>query len=142
MSTLLDRMLALWEKPGAGRADFGTVYAGQMTLNGQPLSLDDLVARAATMQATYADRQAEVIHHIETGDQVIVGFYLTGRHVGPLETPLGVVEPTGRRIRVQITDILTLRDGRIADIWMMAADLSLLMQLGAVSRLEGPTTRG
>ena len=142
MSRLLDRMLALWETPGAGREEFGAVYAEQMTLNGQPLSLDDLVTRAATMQATYADRQTEVVHHIETGDQVIVGFYLTGRHVGPLETPLGVVEPTGRTVRVQITDILTLRDGRIADIWMMAADLSLLMQLGAVSRPGDPTARG
>jgi hypothetical protein len=51
-------------------------------------------------------------------------------------------KPGGRTVRVQITDILTVRDGRIADIWMMAADLSLLMQLGAVSRLGDPAARG
>jgi predicted ester cyclase len=146
MSALLDRMLGLWDKPFASRnearAAFATVYAEQMTLNGQPLSLDDLVTRSVNLQSTYADQQREVIHHIEAGDQVIIGFYLTGRQIGPVETPLGVVPPTGKTVRIQVTDILTLRDGRIADIWMMASDLSLLMQLGALTRLADPTARG
>jgi predicted ester cyclase len=146
MSAPLDRMLSLWEKPYSSRAEaraaFGTVYAEQMSLNGQPLSLDDLVTRAEKLQATYADLGRELIHHIETGDQVIIGFYMTGRQVGPLETPLGVVPPTGKAVRIQITDILTLRDGLIVDIWMMASELSLLMQLGALTRLADPTTRG
>src|SRR5689334_1151585 len=139
-------MLALWEKPHPSRAEaraaFATVYAEQMSLNGQPLSLDDLVSRAERLQATYADLSQELIHHIETGDQVIIGFYMSGRQVGPLETPLGVVPPTGKTVRIQVTDILTLRDGLIVDIWMMASDLSVLMQLGALTRLGDPTARG
>jgi hypothetical protein len=63
---------------------------------------------------------------------VAVVFRLAGRQVGPLETPAGRVPPTGRRVDVRTIDVLTLTDGRISGIWMVADWLSALAAAGAV----------
>jgi SnoaL-like polyketide cyclase len=62
----------------------------------------------------------------------VVAFFMYGRHTGPLTTPLGTVPPTGRSTTNRVTDILTLTDGRISDIWVISDDLGLLQQLDAV----------
>jgi hypothetical protein len=74
----------------------------------------------------------ELVDRVETPDRLVIGFLMRGRHVGPLETPLGTVEPTSRAIEARTTDILTLRDGLITDIWVVSDELGVLLQLGAV----------
>ena len=64
---------------------------------------------------------------------VALAFRLAGRHVGPLQTPAGPVPPTGQRVDVQIIDVLTLTDGRVSDIRMVADWLGALAAVGAVS---------
>jgi hypothetical protein len=64
---------------------------------------------------------------------VALAFRLAGRQVGPLQTPAGPVPPTGQRIDVQIIDVLTLTDGRVSDIRMVADWLGALAAVGAVS---------
>ena len=68
----------------------------------------------------------------DAGESVAVAFRLAGRQVGPLDTPAGRVAPTGRRIDVRIIDILTLSDGRISGIWMVADWLAALADADAV----------
>ena len=57
-------MLSLWETPYSSRAEaraaFGTVYAEQMSLNGQPLSLDSTSILAAATPALHAELLALV----------------------------------------------------------------------------------
>jgi hypothetical protein len=136
LSLSLERLLALWTTPPDGRADpvtdFRAVYADPVPVNGIPLTAHDLVARAQAIHRTYDRLQLDLVHRVETGDRVVIGFFMRGRQVGPLDTPLGRVEPTGRDVTIQVTDILTVRDGLVTDIWMMAGDLSLLQQLDAV----------
>ena len=42
------------------------------------------------------------------------------------------IPPTGRQIVVPGLELFRLKDGKIAEFWRFDADLSLLMQLGAV----------
>ncbi len=140
MTPFLEHLLDLWQKPLAERADpvadFGTMYADPVTVNGAPLTLADLVARAGALQAALTDLTADVVHELEIPGQVVVAFTMRGRHVGPLASPLGTVAPTGRTVAIRTTDILTLDDGKITDIWVISDDLGLLQQLDAV-RLAG-----
>jgi hypothetical protein len=41
---------------------------------------------------------------------------------------------------MQVIDVLTLRGGRISEIWMVADQLGLLARLGAVTLTATPTT--
>jgi len=42
------------------------------------------------------------------------------------------VAPTGRVVRTRVIDVLTVRDGLITGIWMVADELGALIQLDAV----------
>jgi hypothetical protein len=47
--------------------------------------------------------QANVIIAIgASGDSVLVEFWLTGTHLGPLRTPKGEIAPTGKAFRVRL----------------------------------------
>jgi ketosteroid isomerase-like protein len=144
MTTFVDRVLRLWREPLDGRmdpaADFREVYADPVTVNGLAVTAEEMVERARALQRAYAALEFEVVHEIEASDKIILAFRLRGRHVGPLETPLGTLAPTGRRVENRATDILTVRDGRVSDIWVISDDLSLLRQLGAVSVVESMIT--
>lgn len=132
---LVDRLLALWTEPVAEAPDalarFAEVYADPVVVNGTPMPLAALVERAGLVRRTYADLTMEEVHRLADGDRLVVAFVMLGRHAGPLTTLLGDVAPTGREVRIRVTDILTVVDGRVADIWMIADEVGLLHQLGA-----------
>ena len=132
------RMLRLWTDPlpdddeAAGSA-FRELYSDPVTVNGAPLRAAEMVARARAMQAALEHPEREVLSVVDAGTAVALAFRLAGRQVGPLQTPAGPVPPTGRRIDVQIIDVLTLTDGRVSDIRMVADWLGALAAVGAVS---------
>jgi hypothetical protein len=78
------------------------------------------------------------VRRIEIGDQIVIGFSLAGWHVGAFPTALGAVPATGLEITVRATDILTILDGRVADIWVISDDLDALRQMGAVRLVTAP----
>jgi limonene-1,2-epoxide hydrolase len=56
----------------------------------------------AASRTPFPDQGNEVIAIGAGGDCVFVEFWLTGTHLGPLRTPAGVVQPTGRSFRVKM----------------------------------------
>jgi steroid delta-isomerase-like uncharacterized protein len=81
----------------------------------------------------FEDVETKILHLIGEGDRVVLHWATTGTHTGPY----GDVPATGRRIRMEGIDILTLRDGRIAAISSMWDGLSVYDQLG-VLRIDAP----
>jgi ketosteroid isomerase-like protein len=142
---LVDSLMALWRGPlsdgDAAHAEFARLYADPLTVNRTVLARNDLVTRARTLHAAYDDLAMEVLDVVGTADRVVVAFLMRARHTGPLTTPLGVVAPTGRQITVRTIDVLTVRDGLITAITVVADELGLLTQLGAV-RLSGVSPDG
>jgi hypothetical protein len=136
VTDLVPRLLALWTEPIDARpdpeADFRALYADPVPVNGVPFRVAELVARARALQATFGVRRAELVHELSCGDKLVIGFYLHVRHTGTAQTPIGPVPATGKEISVRTTDILTVRDGLISDIWVIADDLGMLTQLGAL----------
>ena len=47
------------------------------------------------------------------GDVVAVELSIQGTFLGPLETPAGIIQPTGAKIDVPTADFWYLRDGKI-----------------------------
>jgi ketosteroid isomerase-like protein len=137
----LEALLDLWTRlpadPTEAADAFRTVYTDPVVVNGATLSADDLVARAYVLQQTFSPLHREVLDVCDAGDKVAVAFRLSGRQVGPLSTAAGPLEPTGREIALRVIDILTLTDGRISAITMVADELGALATIGA-ARLVAP----
>jgi hypothetical protein len=134
--SLVERLLSCWEEPIDGRpdaeADFRAVYHDPVTVNGVATPVADLVRRARALQTALAGRRTRIVHQVEAGDVIVVGFSLTGRHVGPFPSALGLVPATNVEITARATDILTIVDGKGADIWVISDDLAVLTQMNAV----------
>ena len=138
MSDLVERLLGLWADPlpadDATAAElFGQLYHDPVTVNGTSMPLGDLVARARIVQAALADATREVLDVAEQPGKVAVAFRMSGRHVGPLPTSLGTIAATDQPISLRVIDILTIEDGRISRLWMVADELGGLIQVDAVS---------
>lgn len=137
MSLDVKSLLDLWARPitdaESGRDAFARWYADPVTINGAPVALSDLVRRAEDMQAAFEtlDRQIESL--IESGDRAVLSFSMTGRQVGPLSTSAGILAPTQLPITLRVIDLLTIRDGLITDVTMVADELGGLAAVGAVA---------
>ncbi len=133
----VDRLLDLWTQPPTVTADavqaFRELYHDPVLVNGSPIPAEDLVARARVLKAAFENLQREVLDVCDAGSKVAVAFRLGGRQVGPLNTSVGVLEPAGQDISLRAIDILTIVDGRIASIVMVADELSVLAAAGAVT---------
>src|SRR4051812_14996800 len=127
MSFDIAALLDLWTQPHpdpvAGPDAFRQLYADPVRVNEADLTCDQLVQRATALQAALADVERTVLEVCDAGDRVAVAFRLTGRHVGPLGTSAGVLAATGSVITLRVIDVLTLTDGRISAITMVADEL-------------------
>ena len=145
MSPIVERALTLWTDPlpegDAGLAAFRAIYAEPLEVNGATTPLSALVERARMLQAAFGRLQHQVLQEVDGGEHVAFAFRLTGHHLGPLETPLGTVAPTGRRLEVQGMDIFELCLGRIHAVWAVSDQLDLLVQAGAVTLSGSPPPR-
>jgi predicted ester cyclase len=136
MPALLDRLLGLWQEPVDERDDpeaaFRELYADPVSINGMPTPVSSLVERARALQRAFDGLTTEIVDQVETPDRVAIAFYLRGRHIGPLLTPVGTLAPTGGAVEVRTIDILTIADGLITALWVVSDELGMLTQLDAV----------
>ncbi len=138
----VDRLLRLWTDPlpaddASAAAAFAELYTDPVTVNGVPLPASDLVGRARVLQGALERPEREVLAVADAGDSVAIAFRLAGRQVGPLDTPAGRLPPTGQWIDIRIIDVLTLSDGRVREIRMVADWVPALAAAGAVRIPDG-----
>jgi ketosteroid isomerase-like protein len=134
------RLLRLWTEPvpapSEALAAFRELYTDPVSVNGIDVPVTALVERARAFQRAFADLRLELIDRFETPERLVIVFRQRGRHVGPLELPLGEIEATGRDVDVRTIDVLSLRDGRISAVHVVPDNLGLAMQLGAVRLVQ------
>jgi ketosteroid isomerase-like protein len=134
----VDAMMRLWSLPlpdsdEDAAAAFRQLYTDPVVVNGAELTAADLVARARALHRTFERRENEALDVVQTDDKVAVAFRMSGRQVGPFATALGHLPPSGGRMELRVIDILTLRDGRVSSIWMVADELGALVAADAVA---------
>jgi ketosteroid isomerase-like protein len=131
-----DQLMGLWADPPADDATalaaLRALYTDPVQINGTTMTARDLLARVRGMQRAYSGLQHELVDRVETADKLVVAFRLRGTHTGPLATPFGELAATGRPFTVRVIDILTLIDGRISEVTMVADELGQLAALDAL----------
>ena len=87
-----DGVIATFDHPRYEMYGSGTVFDGEEAVRGY----------FAASRTPFPDQGNEIIAIAHGGDTVLVEFWLTGTHLGPLRLPRGVVEATGKTFRVRI----------------------------------------
>ena len=95
---------------------------------GTPEGIDGVKAFVSMFREAFPDIQVSIEDVMEDGDRVAVRATMTGTHDGEL---MGV-PPSGNRVRLEMIDIVRIEDGRCAEHWGAADNLSLMQQIGAV----------
>jgi predicted ester cyclase len=141
MSFDVDRLLRLWTDPlpedDAAAAAFREVYADPVVVNGTPVGVTAMVARARAIQKVFAEPEWQVLDVVDGGAKVAVAFRMRGRQVGAFASSVGTVPPTGQFLDLRVIDVLTITGGRVSGIWMVADELGALTAVGAVRLTAG-----
>jgi predicted ester cyclase len=113
----------------------GEYLAGEAFMGG----VRELVTRWRT---AFSDFNEAVEQVYVDGDRVITVSALTGTHDGLLESRLGPIAPTGRRVRWSRIAIRRLVGDRFADGFFEEDEVGLLQQLGVLEVSESGPSRG
>ena len=87
-----DAVIATFQHPRYEMYGAGQVFDGETEVRGY----------FAASRTPFPDQGNEIIAIAHAGDTVLVEFWLTGTHLGPLKLPGRVVEATGRAFRVRM----------------------------------------
>jgi steroid delta-isomerase-like uncharacterized protein len=80
------------------------------------------------LRVAFPDFQVAIDDLIAEEDQVVARVTLRGTHRGTfLQVPA-----TGRQVAMDVIDVVRLADGKIAEHWGVADNLTLLQQVGAI----------
>lgn len=137
MTDLVDRAFRLWREPvpvddASALAAFGSVYSDPIVVNGEEGPLQEVVERARMLQGAFDELGWEVFEQVEAPGHHAFAFVISGRHTGVLQTPLGPLPATGKRLEMRGMDIFIVEDDRVAAVWAVSDLLSLLAQAAAV----------
>jgi len=131
MNPLLERLFDAWTDVNDAELEerFAAIYTDPVRLNGTNVSRSDLAVRARALHRAFTDLRAEVLQIVEDNDGIAVAFVMHGLHTGAYHSPVGIIQPTGSRVQIRSIDVLTISDGKISAIWVIADDLGTLRQL-------------
>ncbi len=96
-----DGVIATFDHPRYELYGAGTVFDGEDAVRGY----------FAASRTPFPDQANEIIAIGAGGDTVLVEFWLTGTHLGPLRTPKGEIAPTGKGVSGAHDGELRIRAG-------------------------------
>ncbi|MCD0467011.1 ester cyclase [Flavobacterium sp. ENC] len=80
----------------------------------------------------FKDGKLTHLQLITQGREVAVRFYMEGTHTGPIQTPDGVIEPTGKKVHLEVTEFAYFSpEGKLLHVHTLYNTLGLLTQLKA-----------
>ena len=136
----IEALLDLWTRlpvdPAEAAAVFRTLYTDPVIVNGATLGADDLVVRATRCSGPSPRSAGRCSTSATPATRWPWRSGSPDARSGRWGTAAGVLPPTGQDIALRVIDILTLTDGRISEITMVADELGALAAVGA-ARLIG-----
>jgi steroid delta-isomerase-like uncharacterized protein len=97
-----------------------------MELRGRAALLDML----AGYRTAFPDLKHDVKSFVESGDSIALVLEVVGTHTGPMQTPAGTVQATGKRIVWESCDYIRVRNGKIASWHVFHDPTPFLTALG------------
>ena len=127
-------------------ADDGVINLGHAGI--EPLGLEsyrgDQLGDLVTSIATYYPDVHRELHRVNVlGDMVAVELSIQGTFLGPLQTPAGIIQPTGAKVDGPCADFWYLRDGKIEmfDCYIMLDTLRAQMGVDVASAVAAPVAK-
>lgn len=80
------------------------------------------------LRSAFPDFKATIEHLIAEGDEVVLHMTWTGTHEGEF---MGI-PPTGKRISINVIDILGIAEGKFVEHWGVMDSMAMMQQLGVV----------
>lgn len=96
-----DEVIATFERPRYEMYGSGAVFDGEEAVR----------AYFAASRTPFPDQGNEVIAIAHADDTVLVEFWLTGTHLGPLKVGKQTIEPTGRAFKVRMAATFEFKPG-------------------------------
>lgn len=104
------------------------IFAPTVLFNGQVVTREALKQALAARRIAFPDIQVTVDDQVAEGDKVSTRRTWQATHRGPYRG----VAPTGKQVKWTQISIVRFTQGRIAEDWTVADELSILQQLGAL----------
>lgn len=76
-----------------------------------------------------SDMKKDVTNQIASDEQVVSEFTLKGTHDGSLRAEAGEIPSTGRSIELEVVEVVSIRDGKVASITNYSDTSTLMRQL-------------
>ena len=83
------------------------------------------------------DGKGTVTKAIASGDTVVLEVTWKATQNGPLETPSGIVPPSGKQWSIQAAQVIKIQNGKIKEPRRYFDMLTLLQQIGAAPAQQG-----
>lgn len=101
----------------------------ERALPGQPAGKDGVKYFATTIRSAFPDIKVKAIEpRVTAGDMEACHVVLKGTHRGELAG----VPATGKSVEFELTDIIRVEQGKVAEHWGTIDNLRLMQQIGAV----------
>ena len=107
---------------------FADDFVDHTPLEGLPATREGVRMLFAGMLQAFPDLSIDISEQIAEDDRVVTRKTFRGTHGGPF---LGI-PATGKPVRFEVIDILTIRDRKICEHRVVLDKLGLLQQLGAI----------
>jgi steroid delta-isomerase-like uncharacterized protein len=82
----------------------------------------------AMLRSAFPDLRMEDHEMVAEGDLVFARSTMSGTHQGEFMS----LPPTGKRMEVQVMDLVRLRDGKAVEHWGVTDAMTMMQQLGAM----------
>jgi steroid delta-isomerase-like uncharacterized protein len=86
------------------------------------------------LRAGFPDVHVTIERVISEGDRIGARWIIRGTHTGTF--PLLPLPPSGRPVTIPVNEILRVRDGKLAELWLELNILSVAQQLGVLPPLD------
>ena len=107
---------------------FAPSFVNHDPLPGFPNTVEGVKQLHRMLFAAFPDLQMTIHDQAAEGDKVWTRKTASGTHQGEL---FGI-PATGKHVSWKIIDIMTIRNGKVTEHWVVADVMSLMQQLGAV----------
>jgi len=121
-----------WDKVRATLAP--AVVYDEVATGRKVQGLEDVVSLWRSWATAFPDTNGTILNEYVSNNTVILELTWKGTHTGPLQTPKGTIDPTGRMVNVRACEVIETAGEKVARVRHYFDMVTLLGQIGALPK--------